>query len=75
MSLPKLLDHNHENTDVVKRCENMQQLKQLTDSAIVVPTMSSSAKTTVISKVVPFSGASAQAGNKGSTYFKYVSSR
>ena len=44
----------------------------LTDSAIVVPTMSSSGAATVISKVVPFSGASAQAGNKGSAYFKYV---
>ena len=44
----------------------------LTDSALVIPTMTSSGAGTVVSKVVPFSGPSSQTGNKGSTYFKYV---
>jgi len=70
----KLLDDaNNETQDVVKRYEKYAAAQAwLTDSAIVVPTMSSSGAATVISKVVPFSGASAQAGNKGSAYFKYV---
>ena len=34
--------------------------------------MSSTGAATVVSKVVPFSGPSAQTGNKGSAYFKYV---
>ena len=44
----------------------------LTDSAIVIPTMSSTGAATVVSKVVPFSESSSQTGNKGSTYLKYV---
>ena len=44
----------------------------MTDSALVVPTMTSSGAATVVSKVVPFSGPSSQTGNKGSMYFKYV---
>ena len=44
----------------------------LTDSALVIPTMTSAVAATVVSKVVPFSGPSSQTGNKGSTYFKYV---
>ena len=44
----------------------------LTDSAIVIPTMSSTGAATVVSKVVPFSKPSSKTGNKGSTYLKYV---
>jgi len=57
----------------VKRYEKYAEAQAwLTDSAIVVPTMSTSGAATVISKVVPFSAPSSQSGNKGSAYFKYV---
>ena len=70
----KLLDDaNNESQDVVKRYEKYAEAQAwLTDSAIVVPTMSTSGAATVISKVVPFSAPSSQSGNKGSAYFKYV---
>ena len=70
----KLLDDaSNETQDVVKRYEKYAVAQAwLTDSAIVIPTMSSSGAATVISKVVPFSEPSSQTGNKGSTYFKYV---
>ena len=70
----KLLDDaSNETQDVVKRYEKYAVAQAwLTDSAIVIPTMSSSGAATVISKVVPFSEPSSQTGKKGSTYFKYV---
>ena len=70
----KLLDDaSNETQDVVKRYEKYAVAQAwLTDSAIVIPTMSSSGAATVVSKVVPFSEPSSQTGNKGSTYFKYV---
>ena len=70
----KLLDDaNNETQDVVKRYEKYAAAQAwLTDSAIVIPTMSSTGAATVVSKVVPFSEPSSQTGNKGSTYLKYV---
>ena len=70
----KLLDDaSNETQDVVKRYEKYAAAQAwLTDSAIVIPTMSSTGAATVVSKVVPFSEPSSQTGNKGSTYFKYV---
>ena len=64
---------NNETQDVVKRYEKYAAAQAwLTDSAIVIPTMSSTGAATVVSKVVPFSEPSSQTGNKGSTYLKYV---
>ena len=70
----KLLDDaSNETQDVVKRYEKYAAAQAwLTDSAIVIPTMSSTGAATAVSKVVPFSEPSSQTGNKGSTYFKYV---
>ena len=70
----KLLDDaSNETQDVVKRYEKYAAAQAwLTDSAIVIPTMSSTGAATVVSKVVPFSEPSSQTGNKGSTYLKYV---
>ena len=68
-----LADANSESLDVTKRYEKYATAQAwLSDSALVIPTMSSTGATTVISKVVPFSGPSSQTGNKGSSYFKYV---
>ena len=54
--------------------KNLQQHQAwLTDSALVIPTMTKAlVLLAVVSKVVPFSEPSSQTGNKGSTYFKYV---
>jgi oligopeptide transport system substrate-binding protein len=68
-----LADANSESLDVTKRYEKYATAQAwLSDSALVIPTMSSTGAATVISKVVPFSGPSSQTGNKGSSYFKYV---
>ncbi len=68
-----LADANSESLDVAKRYEKYATAQAwLSDSALVIPTMSSTGAATVVSKVVPFSGPSAQTGNKGSAYFKYV---
>ena len=70
----KLLDDAEKETiDVVTRYEKFAAAQAwLTDSALVIPTMTSSGAATVVSKVVPFSGPSSQTGNKGSMYFKYL---
>ena len=70
----KLLDDAEKETlDVVTRYDKFAAAQAwLTDSALVIPTMTSAGASTVVSKVVPFSGPSSQTGNKGSTYFKYV---
>ena len=68
-----LADANSESLDVAKRYEKYAAAQAwLSDSALVIPTMSSTGAATVISKVVPFSGPSSQTGNKGTAYFKYV---
>ena len=68
-----LSDANSESLDVAKRYEKYAVAQAwLSDSALVIPTMSSTGAATVVSKVVPFSGPSSQTGNKGSSYFKYV---
>ena len=68
-----LADANSESLDVAKRYEKYAAAQAwLSDSALVIPTMSSTGAATVVSKVVPFSGPSSQTGNKGSAYFKYV---
>ena len=68
-----LADANSESQDVAKRYEKYAVAQAwLSDSALVIPTMSSTGAATVISKVVPFSGPSSQTGNKGTAYFKYV---
>ena len=45
----------------------------LTDSSLFIPTMASTGAAPFISRVVPFTGAYSQSGNKGSDlYFKYM---
>lgn len=45
----------------------------LTDSSLFIPAMASSGAAPVLSRIVPFTGASAQTGSKGSdVYFKYL---
>ena len=45
----------------------------LTDSSLFIPAMASAGAAPVLSRVVPFTGASAQTGSKGSdVYFKYL---
>ena len=70
----KLVDEaGNETSDLATRYEKYAAAQAwLTDSAIVIPTMSSTGAATVVSKVVPFSEPSSQTGNKGSTYLKYV---
>ncbi len=41
----------------------------LTDSALYIPTTTYNGAAAVISRIKPFSGAYAQAGDKGSTYY------
>ena len=66
MNMRKLLDDaENESQDVVTRYEKYAAAQAwLTDSSLVIPTMTSSGAATVVSKVVPFSGPSSQTGNK-----------
>lgn len=66
-----------ETTDLTARYEKYAKAQAwLTDSALYIPTTTYNGAAAVISRIKPFSGAYAQAGDKGSTYyFKYLKSQ
>ena len=70
-------DASKETTDLTLRYEKYAKAQAwLTDSALYLPTTAYSGAATVVSRIQPFSGAYAQAGDKGSTYyFKYIKSQ
>ena len=70
-------DASKETTDLTSRYEKYAKAQAwLTDSALYIPTTTYNGAAAVISRIKPFSGAYAQAGDKGSTYyFKYLKSQ
>ena len=70
-------DAYKETTDLTARYEKYAKAQAwLTDSALYIPTTTYNGAAAVISRIKPFSGAYAQAGDKGSTYyFKYLKSQ
>ena len=70
-------DASKETTDLKVRYEKYAKAQAwLTDSALYLPTTTYNGAAAVISRIKPFSGAYAQAGDKGSTYyFKYIKSQ
>ena len=70
-------DASKETTDLTARYEKYAKAQAwLTDSALYIPTTTYNGAAAVISRIKQFSGAYAQAGDKGSTYyFKYLKSQ
>ena len=70
-------DASKETTDLKVRYEKYAKAQAwLKDSALYLPATAYSGAATVVSRIQPFSGAYAQAGDKGSTYyFKYLKSQ
>ena len=70
-------DASKETTDLKARYEKYATAQAwLTDSALYLPTTTYNGAAAVISRIKPFSGAYAQAGDKGSSYyFKYLKSQ
>ena len=70
-------DASKETTDLTARYEKYAKAQAwLTDSALYIPTTTYNGAAAVISRIKPFSGAYAQAGDKGSTYyFTYLKSQ
>ena len=70
-------DASKETTDLKARFEKYAKAQAwLTDSALYLPTTTYNGAAAVISRIKPFSGAYAQAGDKGSSYyFKYLKSQ
>ena len=70
-------DASKETTDLTARYEKYAKAQAwLTDSALYIPTTTYNGAAAVISRIKPFSGTYAQAGDKGSTYyFKYLKSQ
>ena len=70
-------DASKETTDLKTRYEKYAKAQAwLTDSALYLPTTTYNGAAAVISRIKPFSGAYAQAGDKGSSYyFKYLKSQ
>ena len=70
-------DASKETTDLKARYEKYAKAQAwLTDSALYLPTTTHNGAAAVISRIKPFSGAYAQAGDKGSSYyFKYLKSQ
>ena len=70
-------DASKETTDLKARYEKYAKAQAwLTDSALYLPTTTYNGAAAVISRIKPFSGAYAQAGDKGSSYyFKYLKSQ
>ena len=70
-------DASKETTDLKVRYEKYAKAQAwLTDSALYLPTTTYNGAAAVISRIKPFSGAYAQAGDKGSSYyFKYLKSQ
>ena len=70
-------DASKETADLKARYEKYAKAQAwLTDSALYLPTTTYNGAAAVISRIKPFSGAYAQAGDKGSSYyFKYLKSQ
>ena len=70
-------DASKETTDLKVRYEKYAKAQAWsTDSALYLPTTTYNGAAAVISRIKPFSGAYAQAGDKGSSYyFKYLKSQ
>ena len=70
-------DASKETTNLTARYEKYAKAQAwLTDSSLYIPTTTYNGAAAVISRIKPFSGAYAQAGDKGSTYyFKYLQSQ
>lgn len=70
-------DASKETTDLKARYEKYAKAQAwLTDSALYLPTTTYNGAAAVISRIKPFSGTYAQAGDKGSSYyFKYLKSQ
>ena len=70
-------DASKETTDLKARYEKYAKAQAwFTDSALYLPTTTYNGAAAVISRIKPFSGAYAQAGDKGSSYyFKYLKSQ
>ena len=70
-------DASKETTDLTARYEKYAKAQAwLTVSALYIPTTTYNGAAAVVSRIKPFSGAYAQAGDKGSTYyFKYLKSQ
>lgn len=70
-------DASKETTNLTARYEKYAKAQAwLTDSSMYIPTTTYNGAAAVISRIKPFSGAYAQAGDKGSTYyFKYLQSQ
>ena len=70
-------DASKETTDLTARYEKYAKAQAwLTDSALYIPTTTYNGAAAVVSRIKPFSGAYAQAGDKGSSYyFKYLKSQ
>ena len=70
-------DASKETTDLTARYEKYAKAQAwLTDSALYIPPTTYNGAAAVVSRIKPFSGAYAQAGDKGSTYyFKYLKSQ
>lgn len=70
-------DASKETTNLTARYEKYAKAQAwLTDSSLYIPTTTYNGAAAVISRIKPFSGAYAQAGDKASTYyFKYLQSQ
>lgn len=70
-------DASKETTNLTARYEKYAKAQAwLTGSSLYIPTTTYNGAAAVISRIKPFSGAYAQAGDKGSTYyFKYLQSQ
>ena len=65
-----------ETTDLNARYDRYAQAQAwLEDSSLVIPLTVSNGAAPVISRLTPFTGASIQVGDKGSSYLKYVKSQ
>ncbi|MBF0779051.1 peptide ABC transporter substrate-binding protein [Streptococcus cuniculi] len=67
-------DANKEVSDIAARYEKYAEAQAwMADSSLLMPTMASSGAAPFLSRVEPFSGASATSGNKSSSsYYKYL---
>ena len=65
-----------ETTDLNARYDRYAQAQAwLEDSSLVIPLTVSNGAAPIISRLTPFTGASIQVGDKGSSYVKYVKSQ
>ena len=65
-----------ETTDINARYDRYAQAQAwLEDSSLIIPLTVSNGAAPIISRLTPFTGASIQVGDKGSSYLKYVKSQ